>query len=336
MTTRVFGALAYVVAITLVAVPAQQADAQSTPPQPTEGAQTNPNLRAKSPALVAQIILPAATSMLGNLAYRFFNWLGEKIATSAVSAVENKPTSLSASTVSQANLPANAGQMLRAVYIPPAPAIPQNVKAATGIIYGLDRLAPDYSLIETITPQAGVSPTFQSREKFAIRYMSNAPGVVVIINVDSLQKTSYLGTFVIQPGVEMRFPQAGNKAMVLDDTIGLEAYQMFFMACLPSQFANMPDVIARRGQIPECGSTVQVEQAIQLAMNSRRAKGTFSEALMESDGSSKAVLSMAPYEFGDITATTFTINHVAPTVRQEAPQLPQTPQSAQPASSGQI
>lgn len=311
------------------------AAAQSTPAQPADASPTIPNLRAKSPLLL-QVVLPAATSVFGNLAFRFFNWFGEKISTSVVNAVEGNPSPASTNAAAQANMPANAGELMKAVYIPPPSVVPQNLKAATGIVYALDRLAPDYSLVETITPQAGVSPTFQSWEKFAIRYTSNAPGVVVIINVDALQKLSYLGTFVIRPGVEMRFPQAGNKAMVLDDNTGLETYQMFFMACLPPQFANMPDVMARRGQIPECGSTALAEQAIQLAMRSRRAKGTFSEALVEADGSSRAVLSVSPYEHGDVTATTFTVNHVAPAVRQGVPMVPQTLPSYLPAVNGQI
>jgi hypothetical protein len=335
MYQSAFGRLVVTFMVTLLCMLPFPGRAQSTTPPGVAVPQVPQGPQAKSPLLL-QVVLPAATTVVGNLAHRFFNWLGEKLTTAAISVVDGSSAQGASNSTSQANLVANTSALSRTVYIPPPPVIPSNLRAATGIVYAIDRLGSDYSLMETVTPQSGVAPTFQSREKFAIRYTSNAPGVVVILNVDALQKTSYLGTFLIQPGKESRFPQALNKAMVLDDSVGLETYQMFFMACLPAQFAHMPDVIARRGQIPECGSTNQAEQLIQQAVNVRRAKGTFSEALLEADGSSKAVLSVSPYEYGDITVTTFTINHVGPAQRQEAPGPAPALPSTQPGVTGRI
>jgi hypothetical protein len=226
----------------------------------------------------------------------------------------------------QFNIAANTAGMMPAVFQPAPPPITPTVSAVAGVMYAIDRLNNDYSLRETITPQAGVSPTFQSREKFAIRYTSNQPGVVVIMNVDAQQKTFYLGTFVVAAGADFRFPQQTNKAMVLDDNVGLETYQMLFMACLPPQMANQPDVVARKWQIPECGPTAQAEQTILAAQKGRRSKGTYSEALQQADGTSNVVMSYAPYQKGDVTTTTFTINHVPPLTQPQGLQLvPQSP-----------
>ena len=235
----------------------------------------------------------------------------------------------------QYNVPANSAGMMNAVYQPAPPPITPNVAAVTGVMYAIDRLNSDYSIRETISPQAGVAPTFESREKFAIRYTSNQPGVVVIMNVDALQKTFYLGTFVVSPGADMRFPEESNKGMALDDNVGLETYQMLFMACLPPEMGNQPDVIARKGQIPECGPTAQAEQTIMNAQKGRRTKGTYNEALPQADGARKVVLSVAPYQKGDITVTTFTINHVPPGTQQPAQQQQQWPSQITPPASAQ-
>jgi hypothetical protein len=218
-----------------------------------------------------KFLLPVAGAAVGGLLGSVMTHVGGKLLSSFMSSDKAPPVSPPLppsdlpSQAAQYNVPANNAGMMNAVYQPAPPPIPQNVGAVTGVMYAIDRLNSDYSIRETISPQAGVSPTFESREKFAIRYTSNQPGVVVIMNVDALQKTFYLGTFVVSPGADMRFPAETNKGMVLDDNVGLETYQMLFMACLPPEMANQPDVIARKGQIPECGPTAQAEQSIMLA-----------------------------------------------------------------------
>lgn len=294
-------------------------------------------------SFLEQFALPLVGQALGGVAGSVIQYFGGKLI-SALSAPE-KATPVEQVKTSQTqgypnqqpvqyNVPANNAGMMNAVYQPAPPPITQNVGAVTGVMYAIDRLNSDYSIRETISPQAGVSPTFASREKFAIRYTSNQPGVVVIMNVDALQKTFYLGTFVVSPGADMRFPAETNKGMVLDDNVGLETYQMLFMACLPPEMANQPDVIARKGQIPECGPTAQAEQTIMLAQKGRRTKGTYSEALPQADGARKVVLSVAPYQKGDVTVTTFTINHV-PTAMQQPLQQQQWPSQIMPPAPAQ-
>ena len=295
------GDLRLALATILLMLGSQLATAQTTDtaPAPT-------NRVAKSPALLAQILMPAAINEASDQARRFFSWIGGKL-------------SGAASSLADSGTPAAAGSSTAA-----------NLKPATGVVYVVDRLASDFSVRESITPLADAPPVFQSRERFAIRYTSNAPGVVVIMNVDALKNTAYLGTFVIQPGVEARFPETDG--MMLDDVTGLETYQMVFMACVPPQLANQPDVVARRGQIPECGSTAQAEKAIQSALNGKRTKGTTNMALKQADGSNKAMLSMTDYQKGDVTSTTFTLQHVPAT----AAQAPAAAPADQPPVKGQI
>jgi hypothetical protein len=304
-------------------------------------------------SFLEQFALPLVGQALGGVAGSVIQYFGGKLI-SALSAPEKaapveqviKPPQAQGFPNQQPvqyNVPVNNAGMMNAVYQPAPPPITQNVGAVTGVMYAIDRLNSDYSIRETISPQAGVSPTFESREKFAIRYTSNQPGVVVIMNVDALQKTFYLGTFVVSPGADMRFPAETNKGMVLDDNVGLETYQMLFMACLPPEMTNQPDVIARKGQIPECGPTAQAEQTIMLAQKGRRTKGTYSEALPQADGARKVVLSVAPYQKGDVTVTTFTINHVPPVMQQPLQQqqwpsqiMPPAPAQPQPGATGTI
>lgn len=305
-------------------------------------------------SFLVQFVLPLVGQALGGVAGSVIQYVGGKLI-SALSAPEKAAPVEQVKTPQaegypnqqhvQYNVPANNTGIMNAVYQPAPPPITQNVGAVTGVMYAIDRLNSDYSIRETISPQVGVSPTFASRERFAIRYTSNQPGVVVIMNVDALQKTFYLGTFVVSPGADMRFPAETNKGMVLDDNVGLETYQMLFMACLPPEMANQPDVIARKGQIPECGPTAQAEQTIMLAQKGRRTKGTYSEALPQADGARKVVLSVAPYQKGDVTVTTFTINHVPPVMQQPLQQqqqqwpsqiMPPAPAQPQPGVTGTI
>lgn len=305
------------------------------------------------PSFFEQFVLPAVGMALGGVFGNFVGSLGGKLVSSLLSGPnppppqqqqyssnqqQPQPAAPSYQQPAQYNIPANSAGMMNAVYAPAPPPIPQNGSIVTGVMYVIDRLNSDYSIAETVSPQLGVAPTFQSREKFAIRYTSNLPGVVVIMNVDALQKTFYLGTFVVQPGVEMRFPEQRNKGMVLDDNVGLETYQMLFMACLPPQMANQPDVMARKGLIPECGTTAQAEQAVLFAQRGRKAKGTYNEVLQQADGTRNVVLSAAPYEKGDVTTTTFTINHVVPVGQQQPSQWKPVPTlpAAQPQTSGSI
>lgn len=284
--------------------------------------------QSPQPSFFERFVLPAVGAGVGGIFGNLIVTVGSKLVSAVANKLEQGSTSTSAQQPVQYNVPANAISTTSAVYIPPPPPITSQVGMVTGVMYAIDRLGPDYSVRETISPQKGVSPVFQSREKFAIRYTSNLPGVVVITNVDAIQKTSYLGTFVVQPGAEMRFPQQRDKAMVLDDTTGLETYQMYFMACLPTQMLNQPDVAALRGQIPDCGSTAQAEQSVLYAQKGRRAKGTYNEVMQQPDGSRNVVLSAAPYEKGDVTTTTFTINHV-PAANVSNQQQWQTPPAAQ-------
>lgn len=309
-------------AVLLAALPAQ-APAQTTTPVPAQAA-----MRPKSP-LVAMYLAPMVFQKVGGFFGEVIDVGWNKLkGTLPATATPPAPADPSAAQLAQYNMPANPAGMMNAVFIPPPPPIPTNATTATGVMYAIDRINPDNSVRETITPQAGVSPSFESRERFAIRYTSNLPGVVLIMNVDALHKTAYLGTFVVRPGAEMRFPEAANRGMALDDNVGLETYQMFFMACLPPGLAAQPDAAAIKGLVPDCGSQAQAEQSIVLANKGRRTKGTYNEALQQADGASKVVLSMAPYEKGDVTVTTFTFNHVAP--GSSAPQaLPAPP--AQPA-----
>ena len=253
-------------------------------------------------------LVPIATQTFGGVFGAVVNFGLQKLQNALNSGTNTLPTP-PAQQQTQYNVSANNN--VTSAYIPPPP-VSQNATVSSGVMYVIDRLNSDYTIRETITPQAGISPTFQSGEKFSVRYVSNMPGVVVFYNVDALQKQSYLGTFVVKPGYEMRFPEASNKAMVLDNNVGLETYQMYFMACLPSEYANLPDVISRKGQIPECGTRSQAEQAILTAQKGRVAKGAYSEALQDAEGNTKVVLSSAPYEKGDVITTTFTMNHVSP------------------------
>ncbi|TXH86981.1 MAG: hypothetical protein E6Q78_15655 [Rhodoferax sp.] len=287
------------------------------------------------PSFFERYILPAVGAGVGGIFGNLIVAVGSKLISAVTNRLEQGANPSAVQAPPQYNLPANAVQATNAVYIPPPPPVPSQVGMVTGVMYAIDRLGPDYSVRETIIPQLGVSPVFQSREKFAIRYTSNLPGVVVIMNVDSIQKTSYLGTFVVQPGAEMRFPQQRDKGMVLDDITGLETYQMLFMACLPTQMLNQPDVAALRGQIPDCGSTSQAEQNVLYAQKGRRAKGTYNEVMQQPDGTRNVVLSAAPYEKGDVTTTTFTINHV-PAGGQSNQQWQATPQVQQQSVSGQL
>lgn len=286
-------------------------------------------------SLVERFFLPVVGTAVGGIFGGVINLYGGKLirhlstdqpqAPAAGQQLQSPPTQSM-----QYNVPANNIGMTNAVYQPPPPLIPKDGGSVTGVMYVIDRLNPDYSLREIVTPQQGVAPIFASREKFAIRYTSNLPGVVVITNVDALQKTYYLGTFVIKPGMEMRFPAETNKGMVLDDNVGLETYQMLFMACLPAQFRNQPDVMKQRDKIPECGTTTQAEQTILLAQKGRTAKGTYSEALTQADGNRNVMLSIAPYERGDVTTTTFTIQHVPALVQPPFQYQPQPQPQLQP------
>jgi hypothetical protein len=291
-------------------------------------------------SLFEKFFLPVIGAAVGGIFGGVINMYGGKLIShlsSDESSVKPPPASPQRQPLqpAQYNIPSNEVGMMNTVYQPPAPTIPKDVKAVTGVMYVIDRLNSDYSIREIVTPQQGVAPTFESREKFAIRYTSNLPGVVVIMNVDALQKTSYLGTFVVTPGMEMRFPAETNKGMVLDDNVGLEAYQMLFMACLPPQMANQPDVMARKGQIPECGATDKAEQTILSTQMGRKAKGTFNEAIQQSDGTKNVMLSVAPYEKGDVTTTTFTINHILPRSQQQQQSFPLAPQAPMPSQQPQ-
>lgn len=290
--------------------------------------------QAPEPSLFEKFVLPLAGAAVGGVFGNVINFYGGKLINALSSEPPPKQTSQQQNqqqqqsvqnlSLAQYNIPVNSAGMLDAVYQPAPPPVPQNVSAVTGVMYILERLRSDYSVAETIQPQLGVAPTFQSNEAFAIRYTSNQPGVVVVMNVDALQKTAYLGTFVVSPGAEMRFPEQVGKGMRLDNNVGLETYQMLFMACLPPQMANQPDVIARKGKIPECGPTALAEQTIMLAQKGRRTKGTYNEVLQQADGTKNVVLSVAPYQKGDITTTTFTINHV-PALAEQQPQHWQSP-----------
>lgn len=282
-----------------------------TDPQPSYNNQPNSSHRPKNP-LVAMYLIPMVAQKVGGL-------LGDAIEggltmlknsfSSNSSANKQDLTLLPLEGQAQLNLPANSEN---GGFIPAPPPITQEVKAVAGVLYLIDRLNPDSSVRETISPQIGVSPAFQSGERFAVRYTSNFPGVVVFLNIDAQKKTSYLGTFVVKNGVEMRFPEPINKGMRLDDNIGSETYQMLFVACIPPNLSNQLEVAELQGKIPNCGTISQAEQTVMLAQKGRRTKGTYSEALQQADGTNKVVLSVAPYEKGDVTVTTFSLDHIAP------------------------
>lgn len=296
-------------------------------------ARAQSDARPKNPIVVGYLA-PLAGQFVGGLFGRALDWLNRRIdgALPAGAAAEPAQGGAAPLPALPPNMPADADRLAGLGYVPPPPTLTAGpVRMATGVLYAIDRLNADYSIRETINLQAGVVPSLASREKFAIRYTSNLPGVVVILNVDALRKTAYLGSFLVRPGVEMRFPEQAGQAMVLDDTIGLETYQMLFMPCLPPALAGQPDAARLQGLIPACGSTVQAEQAIVLAQRSRRAKGTYSEALPLADGSSPVVFSAAPYEKGDVVATTFTIDHTAAVAAPAPVPLPATAPAPVPA-----